>query len=69
MFKIIEMPLATNAEVQARREKLWTYLTKGFKGCEIAKELGVSPGTDLPFATAIQSSSFIFEGYFVIFLI
>lgn len=31
--------------IQERRQKLWTLITRGMKGYEIARELGVDPGT------------------------
>jgi IS30 family transposase len=35
----------TREAIQTRREQIWTLLTRGFKGCEIAKELNTTAAT------------------------
>jgi IS30 family transposase len=48
-------------EIQQRREKLWTLLTRGMKRYEIAKELGVDPTTisrDIQYLTT-QSQNYL----------
>jgi hypothetical protein len=46
----------SQAIIRERRERVWTLLTRGtMKGCEIARELNVSPPTivrDIKFLTA-----------------
>ena len=39
------MPKNTQAAIQERRENVWSLLTRGMKGYEIAKELNVEPST------------------------
>jgi IS30 family transposase len=47
--------------IRERREKLWTLLTRGMKGYEIAKELNVDPSTisrDIEYLT-LQSQNYL----------
>lgn len=47
--------------IQERRQKIWTLITRGLKGYEIAKELGVDPGIvsrDVKYLTA-QSQNYL----------
>jgi IS30 family transposase len=47
--------------IRERREKLWTCLTRGMKGYEIAKELNVDPSTisrDIQYLT-VQSQNYL----------
>jgi IS30 family transposase len=47
--------------IRERREKLWIFLTRGMKGYEIAKELGVDPSTisrDIQYLTS-QSQNYL----------
>ena len=45
--------------IQERRQKIWSLISRGFKGYEIAKMLNVDPGTvsrDVAFLTAKSSN-------------
>jgi IS30 family transposase len=49
------------AATQERRERVWSFLTRGMKGYEIARELGVEPSTvsrDIQYLTT-ESQNYI----------
>jgi IS30 family transposase len=55
------MPANNRSITNERRQKLWTLLTRGMKGYEIAKELKVNPSTisrDISYLTS-QSQKFL----------
>jgi IS30 family transposase len=55
------MPANNRSITNERRQKLWTLLTRGMKGYEIAKELKVDPSTisrDIQYLT-LQSQKFL----------
>lgn len=55
------MACNTQAAIQERREKVWSFLTRGMKGYEIARGLNVKPSTisrDIHYLTA-QSHNYI----------
>lgn len=56
------MGISTNRLViQERRQKIWTLITRGMKGYEIAKEINVDPGTisrDIKYLTT-QSQNYL----------
>jgi hypothetical protein len=45
IFVISKMANNTREAIQTRREQIWTLLTRGFKGCEIARELNITAAT------------------------
>jgi len=54
------MPHNNKSAVNERRQKLWTWLTKGMKGYEIARALDTDQSTvsrDIKFLTAVAGLS------------
>jgi IS30 family transposase len=64
MFNICNIKMGINHNrlvIQERRQKIWTLITRGMKGYEIAKELNVDPATvsrDIAYLAA-QSQNYL----------